>query len=177
MPKLTVYVNEQVAARLEPFRDRMNLSEIAKSAIEERLRMEEEAAAGDVRTQVLYRLRAGDDRLRAIRQGGYDDGHRWAKDAASWQDMKNVSDWPPIDMTTQFARGGAEHGALVVMALVEIATSKGPDFSKTRIVPLSVKSAPADTSVPTRVAYYSGFAEGVRSVYDLVKGDVPTNTR
>jgi hypothetical protein len=172
MAKLTVYVPDELVARLQPFRDYLNLSEIAKAAIEERLRKEESAIEGDVRLQVLTRLRRGDLDKAAMRARGFDAGRLWAKDAATWPELQQVTGWPEINASWQVmpAKPGNVLGA-VGAGLVMMAVSKTYVPKVTQcFVALSVKSGPPPGTKEDRVIlYWQGFAAGVTEVYEMVK--------
>lgn len=172
MAKLTVYLPEDVDRRLLPFRGALNLSEIAKTAIEERLRMEE-AAVGNVRDQVLNRLRQADAVQNAVRTRGEDAGRAWAKDVATLADMKNVASWPTVTFPHQVVSANAT-GTLGAMALVELAVvvaSKGKAGPMGQcVLPSSAQVQPPPGMKPQKVVeFWNGFAAGVREVYELVK--------
>jgi hypothetical protein len=170
--KLTVYVPDELVIRLQPFRDELNLSEIAKAAIEERLRGAEQARAGDVRLQVLTRLRRGDLDKAAMRARGFDAGRLWAKDVATWTELKQIAAWPEITASWQVmpAKPGNVLGAVGAgLALMAVSKTYVPRMNQC-FVPLSVTSGPPPGTKEDKVVlYWQGFAAGVSAVHELVK--------
>jgi hypothetical protein len=166
-----VYIQDELANRLQRFRAELNLSEIAKAAIEERLRMEEIAADGDVAAQVLNRLRRGDMESVNMRARGADAGRTWAKDAASWDEIKQVAQWPEIQSSYQVVppKPGAMIGALgATLAVMAISKSAVP--AERCFVPMSVRFAPPPGTREDKVVmFWSGFADSVRDVYERIK--------
>lgn len=179
MAKLTVYLPDEFVARLQPFRNELNLSEIAKAAIEERLRNEESAVEGDVRLQVLTRLRRGDLDKAAMRARGFDAGRSWARDVATWPELKQVASWPEVTASWQVmpAKPGNVLGVVGAgLAMMAVSKTYVPKMSHC-FVPLSVKSGPPPGTKEDRVVlYWQGFVAGVIDVYGLVKDhmDRPT---
>jgi hypothetical protein len=170
VPKLTVYIGDDLSSRLEPFRSRLNLSEVAKAAIEERLREEERAHLGDRRGIVLQRLLRAEGRRSAIRTSGYDDGARWAEEVASWPELQEVVGWPAIYEAAQFTRTrpAVVLGAIVVSGVVETSGFRpAPCY-----IPPSVNAGPPDGDDDTVTLFWVGFKEGVLSVHDLVKHEM-----
>jgi hypothetical protein len=134
--------------------------------------MQEQAVEGDIRLQVLTRLRKGDLDKAAMRARGLDAGRLWAKDAATWLELKQVAAWPKIKASWQVtpAKPGTVLGT-VGMSLALMAASKSyvPEMNQC-FVPLSVKSGPPPGTKEDKVIlYWQGFAAGVTDVYDLVK--------
>jgi hypothetical protein len=172
VPKLTVYLSDELAARLDPFRDVLNLSEIAKAAIEERLRMEQAAAPEDIRERVLNRWRRGVIEKSAMQARGFDAGQEWAAGSASPKDMKTVAEWPeitsPFDVVPSTTAAGNSLMEIAMMAAVKTYVPKNRC-----LVPASLKATPPPGTKPEMVVlFWSGVANGVRSVYDLVKDDI-----
>jgi hypothetical protein len=172
MPKLTVYLSDDLVVRLQPYRDVLNLSEIARAAIEGRLRMEESAAGGDIRLQVLTRLRRGEPDKAAMRARGRDAGQSWARDVAKWSDMETVAKWPEMKSSDQLVAMKPSALFTIGMYLAQISLAKSTrSFPPVRAyIPLSVSCGPPPgTKVDMVVLYWSGFGDAVREVHALVK--------
>lgn len=172
MPKLTVYIPDELANRLEPFRAQLNLSEIAKAAIEERLRMEETASGGDIAVQVLNRLKRGDLEKASMRARGADAGRTWAKDAASWDEIKQVAQWPKIRRSYQVVpTTPAATLATLGVSLAVMAMSKTTLPAERCFIPMSMHAGPPPGTKEDKVVmYWSGFADAVGDVYERIKG-------
>jgi post-segregation antitoxin (ccd killing protein) len=168
MPKLTVYLPDELVARLEPFRSKLNLSEIAKMAIEENQRREQ-ATVGDRRAAVVNRFRRIEDGRRGVQVTGEDDGRRWAETVASWDDVKEVAGWPDLLDVSQLIRERppVETGPFAGLS----ALSLSPPLP-TAFIPPSVKAEPPAQDEDTVMLFWTGFRSGAQDVFQLVKDDI-----
>jgi hypothetical protein len=170
MAKLTVYLGDDLFTRLEPFRSQLNLSEIAKTAIEERVREEERTYGGGRREMLIQRLLRAEGRRSAIRAGGYEDGAHWAEAIASWPELQEVVGWPAIYEAAQFTRTRPPVvlGAMVISGRVDTAGGRpAPCF-----IPTSVNAEPPSDDDDTVTLFWVGFKDGVLSVHDLVSQEM-----
>jgi hypothetical protein len=88
---VNVYLPAPLASRLEPFQDRLKISEICQRALEEAIELEERAQAGDRISRVIARLSQALTPAQQAKAAGRSAGMEWAEDTAALGELSHVA--------------------------------------------------------------------------------------
>jgi hypothetical protein len=92
MPRVTVYVSDELKARMDASGDDLNWSNIAQIAFSSAIATNEIRKGVKDMTAVVERLRASKQRVEAEwRTWGKEAGERWAKEDAEYDDLELLS--------------------------------------------------------------------------------------
>ena len=88
---VNVYLGAGLSRRLEPYKERIKISEVCQQALLAAVDAEERAERGDRISRVIERLRrARSPREQAV-DSGVDVGRAWAEDTAAMSELKSVA--------------------------------------------------------------------------------------
>lgn len=98
MPRITLYVPDELKARMDEAGDGLNWSAVTQRAIREAIAINQVKRNPDNMTNVIERLRASKERLEnANAASGKDCGATWAKSAAEYDELSRISEAVSID--------------------------------------------------------------------------------
>ncbi len=170
MPSINIYVPGPLALRLEPLKERINVSEVCQAALERAVDAEEVAGKGDRIQRVVERLARARSPKEEARFAGRQTGVLWAEEKAAWSELLQVADLQRVA-----AEGFALGEDLKVMAngSVTIRWRHGTKF-KTEYLPESVPGKWFAEAAKTQYfdRHVWGFVEGAVEVRDAVKAEL-----
>ena len=94
MPRMTLYVPDNLKAQMDEIAEAINWSAVAQEAFKQAVAVSAIKREPANMEQVIERLRASKARVdRRSRESGRECGKRWAGQAAEYDELKRVADW------------------------------------------------------------------------------------
>jgi hypothetical protein len=114
MPNVNVYVPNPLAKRLEPFKDRLKVSEICQAALEAAITAEEAVDRGNRLPRIINRLERTLSPSDMAQAAGRDVGRDWGEATASMAELQQVAElsetaedmFAQTDSLTYYKTGG-----------------------------------------------------------------------
>jgi hypothetical protein len=189
MAKTTIYLSEDLQARLAPYSNKLNLSSLCQGVLEEHLEKLERFDQSE-KGKVLSRLFLTEVSTKEIARRGYQDGKEWSSREASLEELCHYGQYSfsvPADVNCSprvTAWLSEDHRLMRVDIICWNAASsymaatidpivKFPQFSeKMRVVWTDNNYMKA----PLHEVYWKNFMNGIRYIYELVKDDLPSQS-
>lgn len=175
MPKISIYVPDEMKARMDETDDRANWSATAQRAFEIELGHLESAQEIGSMTDVIERLRASKEvSTKASQDDGRTAGQEWAKKIAEWEQLKRLAgldaeslyegyaeypDWSAREFVTTTILGDSLEGRHVFR--------DNDEMAHIYRVP-----HPELVDATLTVDFFVGFVEGASEVWDEIKDEV-----
>ena len=173
MPKISIYVPDEMKARMDEADDRANWSAIAQRAFEIELGHLESAQEIGSMTDVIERLRASKEQsAKASQDDGRTAGQEWAKRSAEYEDLKRVAklnlrdfyenfedpDWTAREFVTTAIMGSHEEAKFILGDDAEMSACYGVDEDM------------VDATLTRE--FLVGFVEGAIEVWEEIKNQI-----
>lgn len=170
--KTTIYVPDDLAARIQAVKDELNVSEICQAALTQAVSAAEQARIGDRRQLIAQRLSRSRTPAETLREQGIVAGRQWAADAATLSDLKGVVNSRDDDMTL----GSRLQG-------IKMWASRVASSSTTVSKPIGIGGAILASLVAVaatfsfdRPEFVTGFRDGAREVWKSVEPVLESRT-
>jgi len=167
----SVYLPDDLGERLRRVKETVNVSQVCQAALLLEIQAAEAAQQGDLRPQIIERLRRTRTPAEELFDRGVWMGRKWAAEAASLHDLRAAAAAPDTDSTL----GGAMT-TIKFWHQSAVSASLGRPAGWGEAV-LGVLVAVGVTYQAQQLEYVRGFQQGLREVWESVRSELEASAR
>jgi hypothetical protein len=157
MPRVTLYVTDELKARMDEVRETVNWSAVAQGAFREAVAIHAVKRNPTDMNEVIERLRASKARVEErSRESGKECGKTWAQQAAEYDELKRIAGYAKIKQVP------APVNLEAVQTLID------PEKEMTRYEWHDFWQKHGDGDGDPNDAFAEGFVEGATEIYDEI---------
>jgi hypothetical protein len=167
----SVYLPDDLGERLRRVKEAVNVSQVCQAALLSEVQAAEAAQQGDLRPQIIERLRRTRTPEEKLFDRGVWMGRKWAAEAASLRDLRAAAAAPDTDPTL----GGAMT-TIKAWHQSAVSASLGRPAGWGEAV-LGVLASVGVTYQAQQPEYVRGFQQGLREVWESVRSEFEVSAR
>jgi hypothetical protein len=167
----SVYLPDELGERLRRVKEAVNVSQVCQAALLSAVSSAEAAQQGNLRPQIIERLRRTRTPAEELFDRGVWMGRKWAAEAATLSDLRAAAAAPDTDPTL----GGAMT-TIKVWHQTAVSASLGRPAGWGEAV-LAVLASVGVTYQTEQPGYVRGFQQGLREVWESVRSEFEVSAR